>query len=555
MKLFFPVLLFLFFCTPLLTARNKGIANDHLLVMLKDENSIPALTTELAYLNGVRTGLQFGETISRRLHIYSFRFDFQHIVPEQLLNAVRQNPVVRLAQLDHAVSPRAVPDDPNFSYLWNMQNTGQNNGIPGADIHATEAWDLATGGLTADGDTIVIAVIDYGFDLSHPDLHFWKNYREIPGNGIDDDHNGYTDDFDGWNSFSATDDLPVNDHGNHVCGIAGAKGNNGLGVTGVNWSVQLMPVSYGGTTGFESNVIAAYAYVLEQRRLYNESKGSRGTFVVTTNSSFGIDSAKAADHPLWCALYDSLGAQGILSAGATNNYNNVNVDIGGDIPTSCESNWLITVTNTSNRDEKADGAGYGPNSIDLGAPGTNIASTVLSGGYTFKSGTSMATPHVSGAIALMFSAACKDLLRRYKDDLPGIALLLKDSLLKGTDAIPTLMGKTTSNGRLNLYRSVVAVKNYCDPPQPPSSEDLFSILKIYPVPAFEELRIDYTSDIAANICITSVLGQEVLSIPCMTNDKGIIQHTQLNLTGISQGVYFITLQGSNKKTKSIKVIL
>lgn len=555
MKQFFLFFILLFGYVSVSTAQNKGIATDRLLVMLKAERNTSTLTTELAYLDGIKTGLHLKETLSRSLRIYSFQFDNRYISSEQLLKTIQLHPFVLLAQLDHPVSPRAVPNDPSFDYLWNMQNTGQNGGIPGADIHAPQAWDLATGGLTADGDSIVIAVVDYGFDLTHPDLNYWKNYKEIPGNGLDDDQNGYVDDFDGWNTLNHTDDLPVNDHGTHVCGIAGAKGNNALGITGVNWNVQLMPVSYGGTTGFESNVIAAYAYILEQRRLYNQSKGAKGTFVITTNSSFGIDSAKAADHPLWCAMYDSLGAQGILNVGATNNYNNVNVDIGGDMPTSCESNWLIAVTNTTNRDEKSSGAAYGLRSIDLGAPGTNIASTVLSGGYTYKSGTSMATPHVSGAVALMFSAACKDLLKRYKEDLPGTSLFIKDSLLRSVNRIPALTGKTTSNGRLNLYHAVLSIKNYCEPPQPPFSEDLFSIIHIYPVPAFDQLTIDYTCDVTADICITSVLGQEVAKIPCFTNDKGRIQHMQLNLEGLSHGIYFITLRGSDKRTKSIKVVL
>lgn len=556
MKFIFSVfLLFWMHCSFVLTAQNRGVANDHVLVMLNDEKNVNTLINELAYLNGIRSGFQLHATLSHTLHMYSFQFDFHRISRENLLNRLRQHPLVRMAQPDHAVFERSTPNDTEFGYQWNMQNTGQNNGIPGADIHATQAWDLATGGLTADGDTIVIAVIDYGFDLSHPDLRYWKNYKEIPGNGVDDDQNGYVDDYKGWNTLTGTDQLPVYDHGTHVCGIAGAKGNNSQGITGVNWNVQLMPVSYGGTGGFESNVIAAYDYVLEQRRLYNASKGKKGSFVVVTNSSFGIDSAKAADHPLWCAMYDSLGVQGILSAGATSNYNNVNVTLGGDMPTSCSSNWLVTVTNTTNRDEKDPGAAYSDQYIDLGAPGTYIASTVSSGGYTFKSGTSMATPHVSGAIALMFSAACKTLIQQYKDDPARIALLIKDSLLMNVDAVPALTGKTVSNGRLNLYRSVRSIKTYCGTTPPTFSDDPFSIVNIYPVPAFDQLSIDYACSEDANIVITSVLGQLVRTIPCDTASNGLILHKHISLAGMSKGIYFITLCGNNKKTKSIKVVL
>lgn len=526
-----------------------------MLLLLKDAQAVPSITREMAYLNGTKTGFKFKRTISQSLHIYLFELSSPKDQQEQLLQTVRQHPLVRMAQFDHPVTIRALPNDPELGYLWNMQNTGQNGGKAGADIHAPDAWNIATGGLTADGDTIVVAVVDKGFDLSHEDLSYWKNYFEVPGNGIDDDLNGYIDDYKGWNSEDGTGNLPIADHGTHVCGIAGAKGNNGTGVVGVNWNLKLMPVSYGSGSNFESNVIAAYAYIFDQRKLYNKSKGTKGAFIVASNSSFGIDSAKAVDHPLWCAMYDSLGTVGVLSAGATNNYLNVNVEIGGDIPTSCSSNWLIAVTNTTNRDEKNSGAAYGPVSIDLGAPGTNIASTVPINGYTFLSGTSMSTPHVAGAVALMFSAACKEFIIKYKADPAGMARLVKDSLLHAVDMIPALAGKTVSGGRLNLYKSVRSMKTYCGPDEPSVPNPLFDILAVYPVPSFDELTIDYTSDVPASIYITSVLGQEVVKVPCTINDKGTLQRTQLSLAGLSKGIYFISLRSSDKKTKSIKVVL
>lgn len=536
-------------------AQDMSDSQRTMLLLLKDAQAIPSITREMAYLNGKKTDFKFKRTISPSLHIYLFEFSSPKDQQEQLLQTARQNPLVSMAQFDHPVTERSLPNDPEFGYLWNMQNTGQNGGKAGADIDAAHAWNITTGGLTAAGDTIVVAVVDKGFDLSHEDLSYWKNYAEIPGNGIDDDLNGYTDDYKGWNSKDGTDNLPVADHGTHVCGIAGAKGNNGTGVVGVNWNLKLMPVSYGSSSNFESNVIAAYAYIFDQRKLYNKSKGTKGAFIVASNSSFGIDSAKAADHPLWCAMYDSLGAVGVLSAGATNNYLDVNVDIGGDIPTSCSSNWLISVTNTTNKDEKNAGAAYGAASIDLGAPGTNIASTVPISGYTFLSGTSMSTPHVAGAVALMFSAACKEFIINYKTDPAGMALLVKDSLLHAVDVIPALAGKTVSGGRLNLYKSVRSMKRYCGPDEPSISNPLFDILAIYPVPAFDEVTIDYTSDVPAFIYITSVLGQEIIKIPCNVSDKGTIQRAQLSLAGLSKGIYFITLRGSDKKTKSIKVVL
>jgi serine protease len=540
-----------------LIAQDTSIVKGNIIVMLNADKKATSISSELAYFKGVRTDLKLQQELSSTLHIYLFTFDFSKIDASRFLAEVRSHPFVKMAQFNHTFQTRSTPNDSQFDYLWNMHNTGQSNGTPGVDIHAVQAWDLATGGLTADGDTIVVAVIDVGFDVHHIDLDFWKNYKEIPDNGLDDDQNGYVDDHDGWNSQLASDSLPLIDHGTHIAGIIGAKGNNGIGVTGVNWNVKVMAVSYGNGSGLETNAIKAYAYVLDQRKLYNQSKGTKGAFVVSTNTSFGINKGQAAAHPLWCAMYDSLGAAGILNAGATANIN-YNIDTIGDIPTSCSSNWLITVTNTTNKDQKDFNAGYGATTIDLGAPGTNIASTLPKDGYGYLSGTSMATPHVAGTVALMFAAACSDFIKSYKKDPAGMALLLKDSLLNAVDVIPSLNnGMTVSGGRLNLFKSVRSMKQYCGMVDPliPVSDHLFDIIDVYPVPVSDQLTINYTSDVAADISITSVLGQEVLKTPCITSETGIIQHAKIDVIGISKGIYFITLRGKDKKTRSVKVFL
>jgi hypothetical protein len=540
-----------------LIAQDSSIVKGNIIVMLNAGKEATSISSELAYFKGIRTGFKLQQELSSTLRIYLFTFDFSKIDASSFLAEVRSHPFVKMAQFNHTFQTRSIPNDSQFDYLWNLRNTGQNNGTPGVDIHAVQAWDLATGGLTADGDTIVVAVIDVGFDVNHEDLSFWKNYKEIPDNGLDDDLNGYVDDHDGWNSQLASDSLPLIDHGAHIAGIIGAKGNNGIGVTGVNWNVKVMAVSYGNGSGLETNAIKAYAYVLDQRKLYNQSKGTKGAFVVSTNTSFGINKGQAAAHPLWCAMYDSLGAAGILNAGATANIN-YNIDTIGDIPTSCSSKWLITVTNTTNKDEKDFNAGYGATTIDLGAPGTNIASTLLKNGYGYLSGTSMATPHVAGTVALMFSAACSDFIKSYKKDPAGMALLIKDSLLNAVDVIPSLNnGMTVSGGRLNLFKSVRAIKHYCGMVDPhiPVSDNLFDIIDVYPIPVTDQLTINYTSDVAADIFITSVLGQEVMKTPCTTSENGIIQHAKIDITGISSGIYFITLRGKDKKTRSVKVFL
>lgn len=212
------------------------------------------------------------------------------------------------------------------------------------------AWDLNTGGLTELGDTIVLCIIDDGLDIAHYDIkgNLWRNYQEIPDNKLDDDQNGYVDDYYGWNSYKDGGNFDPGFHGTPVCGIAAATGNNNLGVCGINWKVKLMFVAGGGD---EANAILSYTYPWKARKAYNQSNGKQGAFVVATNSSWGSDYGMPEEAPIWCAVYDSLGAEGILNAASTTNLD-LNVDEDGDLPTTCESDYLITVTSMDWFDQK-----------------------------------------------------------------------------------------------------------------------------------------------------------------------------------------------------------
>jgi len=458
------ILIFIFICvfaSSILPQENNFIPGE-LIIQFKEKISIDSF--EQNYFD---IGMESIRLLSDRMNIWWVKYNSEENDDNQIRFRVSRDPRVSIVQFNHQVTLREsfdefaaqfanFPNDPMFNQQWALHNTGQTGGTPDADIDAPEAWDIATGGVTALGDSIVVAIVDGGCQLNHPDLNYWYNWNEIPGNSIDDDGNGYIDDFRGWNAYNNTPNVPSNGHGTHVSGISGAKGNNNLGVSGVNWNVKVMPIA--GSSSSEATVVAAYAYALELRAQYNETNGTLGAFVVATNSSFGVDYGQPANYPIWCAMYDSLGVQGILSCGATANLN-INIDIMGDIPTACPSNYMIAVTNTTHNDLKNSGAAYGLTTIDLGAPGTSILSTYPTSTYSTLTGTSMATPMVTGAIALMYSAADTTRMLYYNSNISVGTLMFRDVLLNGVDSIGALQGITVTGGRLNVFNAVVEISS------------------------------------------------------------------------------------------------
>jgi hypothetical protein len=396
------------------------------------------------------------QCLSRHMNMWLLRSDEKNI-----LATFKASTDVRSAQYNHTnITHRSlVPNDSLFNLQWNMLNSS----TPGADISATQAWQMNHSPLTQMGDSIVVAVIDgglgFGFDIYHPDINFFVNHHEIPNNGIDDDGNGYIDDYRGWNIFGHNDSVYDNSdaHATHVSGIIGAIGNDSIGVAGVCWGVKILAVN--GASNTESDVLMSYDYVMEMRRLYDQTAGAKGAFIVATNSSFGIDFGQPSAHPVWCAMYDSMGALGIISATATAN-SAWSVDDVGDMPTTCPSKWMIAVTNTTRNDGLNSQAAYGRVNIDLGAPGTSILSCYANDNYGYDAGTSMASPHVAGAIAGLFANACPALLQAYFSHPDSVALLMRGYLLHSVDPLASLHNKTASGGRLNLYHAFIAEEAY-----------------------------------------------------------------------------------------------
>jgi hypothetical protein len=321
-----------------------------------------------------------------------------------------------------------IPNDPRFSELWGMHNTGQSGGTVDADIDAPEAWDIGTG-----SNEVVVAVIDTGVDYTHPDLagNMWTNEAELNGTpGLDDDGNGYIDDIYGYD-FCNYDGNPMDDHyhGTHCAGTIGGIGDNSEGVAGVCWDVRIMALKFldSGGSGWTSDAILCVDYSrIMGANLSSNSWGGGGY-------SQGLKDA-----------IDAAGAAGMLFVAAAGN-SNVNTDTSPHYPSSYDCASLISVMATNRTDAKSSFSNYGLISVDLGAPGSDILSCKPGSSYQYLSGTSMATPHVAGACALLWSM-----------NLEMTNSEVKDILIRTVDA--TLPGLCVSGGRLNLYNAILETK-------------------------------------------------------------------------------------------------
>ena len=440
---------------------SQAFEKNELLLQVDTKADIRQITNEFEKIGG--SDLSFFKLISRPMRIYHLKYD-SDVNLDDIIQESYHISGVSIVQKNHLIEDRVtIPNDTAFVDQWQLNNTGQTGGTPDADIDAPEAWDITTGGNTAHGDTIVVCIIEGGgVDINHIDLadNIWKNYAEIPGNNIDDDNNGYIDDFDGWNVATNSGVITNGQHGTRVTGLIGAVGNNTTGVTGVNHRVKMMIVE-GQSAGNESTIIGAYTYPLEMRKKYNETNGMEGAFVVATNSSWGINFGDPQSSPLWCAMYDSLGIHGILNIASTTNLN-INVDTDGDMPTTCSSDYMFGVTMTNSADFKPSAAGYGPINIDIAAPGASIYTTSSSNSYASTSGTSFAAPMVTGAVALLYAAPCTDFISYAKTFPDSAALKIKSLLMDNVDLLSNLAASVGSGGRMNVNNSLQALVNSCD---------------------------------------------------------------------------------------------
>jgi len=349
---------------------------------------------------------------------------------KEAIEILKKDPAVAYVEPNYEWTEALIPEDPGFGDLWGLNNTGQAGGVEDADIDAVEAWEVTTG-----SRQVIVAVIDGGVDYTHPDLaaNMWQNPGEIAGDGIDNDGNGYVDDIYGIDTFFGdSDPMDLGGHGTHVAGTIGAVGNNGQGVVGVNHEVSIIACKFldqgsGSTVG----AIECIDYLTGLK--------NNGVDIRASNNSWGGGGFSQA-------LQDSIvagGEAGILFIAAAGNAGSDN-DVAPAYPATYDDDIVVSVASTTRTDGDS-GYSFGDETVDLAAPGTAIVSTYLNDGYASLSGTSMATPHVTGTAALVWSIN------------PEItALEMKQLLMDTGDDNVWATGRTVSGKRLNANNALEA---------------------------------------------------------------------------------------------------
>lgn len=365
-------------------------------------------------------------------------------IPEEMeidavIAKIKADPNVEYVEPNYYLWPTATPNDTLFTQQWGLKNNGQEvrgrRGTAGADIEAPAAWNIAKG-----GRNVIVAVIDTGVEIFHPDIapNRWYNTKELQGagnlnnwrpNGVDDDGNGYVDDVVGWDfvyRLNNPRDLSSG-HGTHVAGIAAASGNNGRGVAGVSWRSRIMPLAVQDyrTGGLPiSAIVEALVYAQKMgAKVVNMSFGAYGVSQTLQNA---INQVKT---PVLCAAAGNEGLNNDVSQHIPSNYTNAN---------------LIAVAATDQSDRLASFSNFGKANVDVAAPGVSIVSTYIKGsGYAYGSGTSMASPMVAGIAALVIS-------RR-----PGLTANQTVSILRrGVETVDTLSGRVSTGGRVSALKAL-----------------------------------------------------------------------------------------------------
>ncbi|MFN5848160.1 MAG: S8 family peptidase, partial [Chitinophagales bacterium] len=373
--------------------------------------------------------------------------------PMDYISQLKREGKINLYMRNRRLEPRATtPNDTFFSQqTFHLNNFNPGQSVP-YGINSIGAWDYNKSGVTAKGDTIVVAVLDFGFDPNHEDLDYFINHNEIPNDGIDNDENDAIDDHKGWNAGLNNGDLngTENQHGMTACGGIAAKGNNKIGVSGVAWNCKLIPINNIASIDLS---IKAYEYCLITKRLYKLTNKKKGAYIVAVNYSLGTEGMLPEERPIWCIIIDAFGKEGILMTTAVAN-NPQAVEDYKDMPILCNSPFQINVTTYNLTSLGLDNSGYSKDYVHLAAP-HGYWSTLMNNKYgPYKSGASFAAPIVAGTIALMYSNFETKLLDSLHRDPIFVTQKIKEAILKNVDITSGLTNKVKSNGKLNLYKTI-----------------------------------------------------------------------------------------------------
>lgn len=366
-------------------------------------------------------------------------------IQSNVLKSMAQNPLVDIVEPNFIYRINKTPNDPMLGQLWGMVNTGQKDsqsrvGVVGMDIGAERAWDITTG-----SKDVIVAVIDTGINYNHPDLkdNLWVNEAELNGKaGVDDDGNGIVDDVYGANFVDAAKPTgnPLDDHGHgsHCSGTIGATGNDGKGIVGVAWNVRMMGVKFLSASGSGSldGALKGIDYATQMGAKILSNSWGGGGYSETLKQA--IERSNAA------------GALFVAAAGNESNNNDANPTY----PATYDVPNVLSVAAVDNRGQIASFSNYGKTTVHVGAPGVNIMSSITGTGYDSWSGTSMATPHVSGMAVLLASN---------EPNLTNVEM--KQRIIATSKPIAGLRGKSRG-GMANAYAMLTNTLPAPDPNDP-----------------------------------------------------------------------------------------
>ncbi len=413
---------------------NTGRDKKEILVKYKDDSKADSVRTS------IKSKFKLNKLDSKR----KFRKSKMELVQigdkdnvDSVVKGLRNDPNVEYAQPNYQITISSLPNDPNFAKQWGLSNSGQSiqgqDARSGVDVDASTAWDTTQG-----YSSVVVGVLDTGIDINHEDLQnsIYVNTKEIPGNGIDDDGNGYIDDVYGWNFVDGNNQVytPSTDtHGTEVAGIIAASADNSKGISGVAPNVKILPLKFiNGTIGYTSDAIDAINYAM-----------SMGVKIINCSFSEGDNNI---------ALRDAMQNSGILfvcSAGNTG----ANVTQTPTYPANFGLSNVISVAAVDGKGVLANFSTYG-SSVDVAAPGVNILTTTPDG-YDYLSGTSASAPFVTGEAALLLS------------NNPGMSISdIKSRIVNNVKKCDNLAGKVSSGGRIDINAAFTNT--------PPAQTDTYS---------------------------------------------------------------------------------